>query len=163
MGYQESVITTADSRDFPKLYRRVIQLGESYYNSLGCEIGFIITAKKDMRTTEFYHISKGQRFLYAYGDRTAQYGTENFLNQYRPERRISEHGTRGGWDGENIEFDFQPVIIYRESLSKNFLAWGNPTERKPVIETAYVRVEQFKYADLTELNLDYKTINQKEI
>ncbi len=149
MGHQESVVTTTDSRDFPKLLQRVNQLGRDYYSGLGCEIGYLVTTKKNMRTAHYNSIPAGQQFLYVYGDRTGQRCEEHFLDLYKPDR-IGEHGKEHGWDGEHIKLDFDTWIIFIEWLPKNFLAWGEPTNKKPVIETAYVKVELFEFDKLKE-------------
>jgi hypothetical protein len=150
MGYQESIITTENPKDFPKLVEKVKQLGRDYYEGQGCYIPFIITAKR-MLDSGYYEHKKGHQFLYVVGDRYPQCDEYRFLGFPEDE----EFGEGDDFDeiafcdamdefDESLGFKFERVFseeLYEEEFydkdSKIYLG----------MEHKYINVEEFDFGD----------------
>jgi len=129
MGYQESLITSADQKDFNKLITRVRQLGKNYYSRDLCSIPSLVTTKRKAYLP--YEYKRGSQFLYVTGDRRLQRCEDDFLFL--------------DWD-EDLGFDLE--ITFIEEIGhdgiKKYLC-DKDGWIYPGVENIYVTVEKFEF------------------
>lgn len=139
MGFQwGNFATTEKQADFNKLVGRVRSLGKDFYDDYRCQVPLVITLKENWKS-----YNAGTRFLYVDGHPQLQRDIRNFLDQNYPDYKVSEFETHSGWtEGDDIEFDFIPVMTYSGGILKG-LYGGNG--KIYGMENETVKMEEFSF------------------